>query len=76
MKRVALNVETLRFEADESDVLDELLAREGVLAAEVDLANERVSVAYDEQIVTRSELVDHLRFFGLAVKRQLVAHPA
>ena len=69
MKRVDLSVETLRCEADESTVLDELLAREGVVAAEIDLARELVTLAYDEARVTRGELVDRLRFFGLSVRR-------
>ncbi len=76
MKQVALNVETLRCEADEADVLDEILARDGVIAAEVDLRNERVSIAFDEMVVTKTELLSHLRFFGLAVRREAVARAA
>lgn len=68
MKRIALNLETLGCEASEEDVLDELLAHDGVVAAEVDLANERVAVAFDEERTTRSALLDHLRFFGLVPK--------
>jgi hypothetical protein len=66
MKRLALRVDTISCEADESDVLDELLAHEGVLAAELDLREETLRLSYDEQKTTKSALLDHLRFFGLA----------
>ena len=66
MKRIALHVDTLGCEADETVVLDDLLAHEGVLAAEIDLARETLSVAYDERRTTKSALLDHLRFFGIA----------
>lgn len=76
MKQMALNVETLRCEADEADVLDDLLARDGVIAAEIDFRNERVSIAYDEALVTKSELLVWLRYFGLAVKRETMLRAA
>ena len=66
MKRLALRVETLGCEADETVVLDDLLAHEGVLACEIDLARETLSVAYDERRTTKTALLDHLRFFGIA----------
>lgn len=66
MKKLALRVDTLACEADESDVLDQLLAHEGVLAAEIDLQQERLAVAYDERRTTRSALLDEIRFFGLS----------
>ena len=66
MKRLQLHVDTLGCEADESVVLDDLLAHEGVLAAAIDLARETLAVAYDEQRTTKSALLDHLRFFGIA----------
>ena len=65
MKRLALRVDTIACEADESTVLDDLLAHEGVIAAEIDLARETLSLAYDEARTTKTELLDHLRFFGL-----------
>ncbi|GEM_PF-6413805 len=65
MKRLAIHVDTLGCEADESVVLDDLLAHEGVLAAEIDLARDTLSVAYDERKTTKSALLDHLRFFGI-----------
>lgn len=66
VKQLALRVDTLACEADESDVLDQLLAHDGVLAAEIDLRQERLAVAYDEQKTSKSALLDHLRFFGLS----------
>ena len=66
MKKLALKVDTLSCEADESDVLDQLLAHDGVLAAEIDLQRETLAVAYDEARTTKSALLDHIRFFGLA----------
>lgn len=66
MKRLALRVDTLACEADESTVLDDLLAHEGVIAAEIDLARETLSVAYDEQRTTKTALLDHIRFFGIS----------
>lgn len=66
MKRLALHVDTLGCEADESTVLDDLLAHEGVLAAEIDLQRETLAVSYDEARTTKSALIDHLRFFGIA----------
>jgi copper chaperone CopZ len=66
MKKLALHVDTVRCEADETDVLDELLAHEGVLAAEIDLRKETLRLSYDERKTTKSALLDHLRFFGLA----------
>ena len=65
MKRLALRVDTLACEADDSTVLDDLLAHEGVIAAEIDLAHERLSLAYDESKTTKAALMDHLRFFGI-----------
>ena len=70
MKRLAIHVDTLGCEADESLVLDDLLAHEGVLAAEIDLARETLAVAYDEHKTTKTALLEHLRFFGL-IARQL-----
>lgn len=66
MKRLALHVDTLGCEADESIVLDDLLAHEGVLAAEINLERETLAVAYDERKTTKTALLDHLRFFGIA----------
>ena len=66
MKRLALRVDTLSCEADETIVLDELLAHEGVLAAQLDLELETLDLAYDEGRTTKAELLDHLRFFGIA----------
>jgi hypothetical protein len=66
MKKLSLRVETIGFEADEGDVLDELLAHDGVLAAEIDIDRETLAVAYDERKTTKTALLDHLRFFGLA----------
>lgn len=66
MKRLALHVDTLGCEADESAVLDDLLAHEGVLAAEIDLQRETLALAYDERKTTKTALLDHLRFFGIA----------
>lgn len=74
MKRLALRVDSLACEADESDVLDELLAQEGVLAAELDLREETLRVAYDEKRTTKTALLDHIRFFGLAPGPSLAAH--
>ena len=68
MKKMALSVETLGCEASEEDVLDELLAHDGVVACEVDLANEKISVAFDEGRTSKTALLDHLRFFGLVPK--------
>ena len=65
MKRLALRVDTLACEADETTVLDDLLAHEGVIAAEIDLERETLSLAYDERKTTKTALMDHLRFFGL-----------
>lgn len=76
MKRLAIHVDTLGCEADESAVLDDLLAHEGVLAAEIDLARETLAVAYDEQRTTKSALLDHLRFFGLAPLGETLVRPA
>ena len=68
MKRMSLRVDTLSCEADESVVLDELLAHDGVLAAEIDLQQETLRLAYDEQKTTKTALIDHLRFFGLTAR--------
>lgn len=76
MKRLALHVDTLGCEADESQVLDELLAHEGVLAAEIDLSREMLSLAYDERKTTKSALLDHLRFFGIAPLGEALARSA
>jgi len=65
MKRLALRVDTLACEADDSTVLDDLLAHDGVIAAEIDLVKEKLSVAYDERRTTKTALLDHLRFFGI-----------
>ena len=66
MKRIALRVDTLACEADETTVLDDLLAHDGVIAAEIDLAHETLSLSYDEGKTTKTALLDHLRFFGLS----------
>jgi copper chaperone CopZ len=66
MKRLNLRVDTLGCEADETVVLDDLLAHDGVIAAEIDLATETLAVSYDERRTTKSALLDHLRFFGIA----------
>lgn len=68
MKRIAFRVDTLACEADESTVLDDLLAHDGVIAAEIDLARETLSLAYDEEKTTKSALLDHLRFFGISAQ--------
>lgn len=73
MKRLALYVETLRCEAAEDEILDDLLAHEGVIAAELDLEHETLHVSYDERRTTKDALLDHLRFFGIV---QHVAAPA
>ncbi|HUR70126.1 MAG TPA: heavy metal-associated domain-containing protein [Candidatus Thermoplasmatota archaeon] len=70
MKRLTLRVDTLACEADETTVLDDLLAHDGVIAAEIDLTREMLSLAYDEHKTTKTSLMDHLRFFGI------VAHHA
>ena len=72
MKRIQLAIDTLACEADEAAVLDELLAQEGVLAAELDLENERLAVAFDEKRTSKTAVVDHLRFFGI-LERPLLA---
>lgn len=74
MKQIALHVDTLGFEADETTVLDDLLAHEGVIAAEIDLSRETLSVAYDERRTTKTALLDHLRFFGIVAKQLVPAH--
>lgn len=71
MKRLALRVETLACEADESTVIDDLLAHEGVIAAEIDLARETLSLAYDERRTSKTALMDHLRFFGIVAAPSL-----
>lgn len=76
MKRLALHVETLRCEAGEADVLDDLLAHEGVVAAEIDLDRETLSVAYDDRRTTKAALLDHLRFFGIVQHREALTHAA
>ena len=76
MKRLALRVETMTCEADEAEVLDELLAHDGVLAAELDLDRETLDLAYDEGKTTRAALMDHLRFFGLAPRVETLARSA
>ena len=70
MKKLALRMDTLGCEADESDVLDQLLAHDGVLAAEIDLQQETLAVAYDERRTTKTALLDHLRFFGLSPRSE------
>lgn len=75
MKRLQLAIDTLACEAAEDVVLDELLARDGILAAQLDLEHESLSVAYDEKLTTKSEVVDFLRFFGIQpVARPVAAH--
>jgi hypothetical protein len=69
MKRLAIHVDTLGCEADETLVLDDLLAHDGVLAAEIELSRETLAVAYDERKTTKAALLDHLRFFGLVAKQ-------
>ena len=76
MKRLALRVDTIACEADETTVLDDLLAHDGVIAAELDLVRETLSLAYDEQKTTKSALLDHLRFFGLSPVIEKVARAA
>lgn len=73
MKRLALRVDTLACEADESQVLDDLLAHDGVIAAEIDLTRETLSLAYDESRTTKSALLDHLRFFGLVASTRPIS---
>jgi copper chaperone CopZ len=77
MKRLALRVDTLGCEADESAVLDDLLAHEGVLAAEIDLAHDTLALSYDERRTTKTQLLDHIRFFGISpLGETMVARPA
>lgn len=76
MKRLALRVDTLACEADETTVLDDLLAHDGVIAAEIDLTRETLSVAYDEKKTTKTALMDHLRFFGIAPMRDALVRAA
>ena len=76
MKRLALRVDTLACEADETTVLDDLLAHDGVLAAEIDLARETLALSYDEGKTTKSALLDHLRFFGLSPVLEKVVRAA
>lgn len=76
MKRLAFRVDTLACEADEHTVLDDLLAHDGVIAAEIDLAKETVSLAYDEQKTTKTALLDHIRFFGLSPQSEQVVRAA
>lgn len=76
MKRLAFRVDTLACEADEHTVLDDLLAHDGVIAAEIDLAKETLAVAYDEEKTTKSALLDHLRFFGLAPQSERIVRAA
>ncbi len=66
MKQMSLHVDTLSCEADESVVLDDLLAHDGVLAAELDLQQEMLRLSYDERKTSKSALIDHIRFFGLS----------
>ncbi|HWG90510.1 MAG TPA: hypothetical protein VNZ52_06625 [Candidatus Thermoplasmatota archaeon] len=68
MRKVSLHVETLACEADEEYVVEEILAQDGVLAAEVDLEREQIEVAYDEQVTNRASVEQFLRFFGLVPK--------
>ena len=72
MKRMSLRVDTIGCEADESDVLDELLAHDGVLAAEIDLQQETLALSYDEKKTTKSAHLDHLRFFGLTARLESI----
>lgn len=76
MKRLALHVDTLGCEADESVVIDDLLAHEGVLAAEIDLDQETLAVAYDERRTTKAALMDHIRFFGISPLRETLSRTA
>jgi hypothetical protein len=76
MKRLAIRVDTLACEADETTVLDDLLAHEGVIAAELDLLRETLSLAYDEKKTTKTALMDHLRFFGLSPQTELIVRAA
>lgn len=76
MKRLALHVDTLSCEADETVVLDELLAHEGVLAAQIDMQRETLDVAYDERKTSKAALLDHLRFFGIAPVSEALARAA
>lgn len=72
LERVALDVDTIRCEADEDAVVDALLARDGVVDAEVDLLNERVRLRFDPGVTTRDSLVDALTFFGITVQGDAV----
>lgn len=74
MRKVCLHVETLSCEADEEYVVEEILAQEGVLAAEVDFENEQVDVAFDESVTNRASVEQFLRFFGLVPKALAAAH--
>lgn len=76
MKQLALRVDTMSCEADESEVLDELLAHEGVLAAEIDFQRETLAIAYDERKTTKAEILEHIRFFGLAPTGEAMLRPA
>ncbi|MHB8584225.1 MAG: hypothetical protein ACYDDF_00095 [Thermoplasmatota archaeon] len=68
MKRLQLAIDTLACEANEEQVLDELLAWDGVVAAEIDLHAERLALTYDEKLTDKGSLVDFLRFFGIVAR--------
>ena len=76
MKRLALRVDTLGCEADETVVLDDILAHDGVIAAQLDLQRETLDLAYDERKTTKAALLDHLRFFGIAPRAEALARTA
>jgi len=65
MKHMDVHVDTLACEASEADVVDGLLAAQGVLAASADFRSEHVAVSYDPSRVDEGALWDHLKFFGL-----------
>ena len=65
MRKLDLHVETLACEVDDAYLVEEVMAQEGVLAADVDLQAERVAISYDENLVSKASILQFLRFFGL-----------
>ncbi len=72
MQHVSFDVETLSCEASASDILDELLAHDGVTAARVDLEGERIVVSVDDAAAVPGSLEATLDFLGLAVVNRRV----
>lgn len=68
VKQVSLHVETLRCEAPEAEVVEQLLSQKGVVEADVDFDEERVRVAFDPDVTSADTLAEALDFFGLTVQ--------